>query len=124
MIFWLILGCAIKDGVEIVKIQNEYKKHVADMPPSEMSFEQNMATLYIQKSWEEYSNSQYQDALVLAQKSKEWLEKSRAAQQKQTQIESTQPLQTESEDKGSMVPSVDEPDKAPASEEKTSEDEK
>jgi len=93
MIAFFFLACAIKDGIEVVKIQHEYRAHAADIPLGEMTFEQSMATLYIQKSWEEYANAQYQDSLVLAKKSREWLAKSQAAQKESAKTASeTEPV--------------------------------
>lgn len=76
MILWLIFACAIKDGSEVLRIQKAYHEHVKETSSTELSFEQSMAKLYMQKSWEEYTNSQYQDALTLAVKCEEWLDKS------------------------------------------------
>lgn len=76
MIVWLILACAVKDGADVLRIQKSYHEHVQNTPASKLSFEQSMAKLYMQKSWEEYSNAHYQDALNLAAKSEEWLQKS------------------------------------------------
>ena len=76
MILWIALACAVKDGSEVLRIQQVYQEHVKKSPSKELGFEESMAKLYMQKSWEEYTNAQYQDALVLAVKSEEWLKKS------------------------------------------------
>jgi len=76
MMFLFMLACAVKDGADVLRIQNSYHEHVKDIPTEELSFEQSMAKLYMQKSWEEYTNAQYQDALTLAVKCDEWLQKS------------------------------------------------
>ena len=76
MMLWIAFACAIKDGSEVLRIQQSYREQVKEIPSEDLSFEQSMAKLYMQKSWEEYANAQYQDALRLALKSEEWLNKS------------------------------------------------
>ena len=99
MFLWVLLACAVKDGAEVLRIQNAYREHVKEIPAKELSFEQSMAKLYMQKSWEEYSNSQYQDAVSLANKSEEWLKKS---------IEKQNPPSEESADPVDEAPKTEE----------------
>ena len=77
MILHLLLGCVVKSTIELSKAKNVYEQAEqagkAEVYPYEMTYAHSLLT----KAWEEYSTANYDTANNLAQKSQDWVNKTR-----------------------------------------------
>ena len=92
MLMWLVLGCAVKSGVTVLKMDQQY----AEMNTAEnrrAQFEWAMAEEYRNKAKEEYASSQFEDAELLAAKSIDWMNKAqeRSSEETETTIKEDTP---------------------------------
>ena len=78
---WIVLtflGCAIKSGVTIMQAEKAYD--IADTVENHKAvYEWTMAESYMLKAREEYSNSSFESAEILAQEAMDWLGKAQNA---------------------------------------------
>ena len=70
-----ILGCSVKGTVELVKAERIYDLAQEQNLRDQDMFSWTMANSYLKKAREEYANSHYEQAAILAQRSSEWLVK-------------------------------------------------
>ena len=68
-----ILGCSVKGTVELVKAERIYDLAQEQNLRDQDMFSWTMANSYLKKAREEYANSHYEQAAILAQRSSEWL---------------------------------------------------
>ena len=77
MIFYLLLGCAVKSTIELSKAKKAYvlaeEAGKVDVYPYEMTYAHSL----LNKAWEEYSTANYHVANQLAQESQDWVNKTR-----------------------------------------------
>lgn len=72
MIFSILLACSIKSGVVMVKAEKMYQEKNTTENQSAV-YEWTMAESYLHKAREEYADSSFEDAEVLANKAMEWM---------------------------------------------------
>ena len=73
--FWffaLLSGCAVKSTVELSKARNAYRSAVLAEVDSD-TYAWTMAESYMTKAWEEYAESNYEDAEALAAEASKWI---------------------------------------------------
>ena len=78
VLLWMsVLGCSIRGTVSMVKAEQAYQqalsKRRVNKDNSDEIFIWTMATAYMKKSREEYSNADYQQSELLAEKAQSWL---------------------------------------------------
>jgi hypothetical protein len=85
MFVWLILGCSVKSGVAVWKMDQQYAE-LNTVQSRSAQFEWAMAEEYRDKAREEYASSQFEDAEDLATQSIDWMNQAvRAAEEKNKQ---------------------------------------
>jgi hypothetical protein len=71
-IFAMLSGCAVKSTVEFSKAKSAYNQAVLEEVDSE-TYAWAMADSYMKKAWEEYLDSDYEDAEILAKEATKWI---------------------------------------------------
>ena len=90
MFVWLILGCSVKSGVAVWKMDQQYAEFNTTESRS-ARFEWAMAEEYRNKAKEEYASSQFEDAEDLATQSIDWMNQAvLAAEEKNDESEAEQ----------------------------------
>ena len=78
---WIVLtflGCAIKSGVTIMQAEKAYDA-ANTVENRKAVYEWTMVDSYMVKAREEYANSSFEDAEILAQEAMAWMEKAEKA---------------------------------------------
>ena len=76
MIFLIaLLACSVKGSVELAKAERAYQLGQEQNLRDADMFAWTMANSYLKKAREEYANSSYEQAAILAARSTEWLNK-------------------------------------------------
>ena len=75
ILFIALLGCSVKGTVELVQAERAYQLGQQQNLRDKDIFSWTMANSYLKKAREEYANSNYEQASILAERSTEWLNK-------------------------------------------------
>ena len=75
ILLFAILGCSVKGTIELAKAERVYDLAQQENLRDQDMFSWTMANSYLKKAREEYANSNYEQASILAQRSSEWLVK-------------------------------------------------
>lgn len=86
MIFSILLACSIKSGVVMVKAEKMYQEKKTTENQSAV-YEWTMAESYLYKAREEYADSSFEDAEILATKAMEWMIASEEVEKPSTEDE-------------------------------------
>jgi hypothetical protein len=83
---WIVLtflGCAIKSGVTMMQAEKKYQ--VENTAENHRAiYEWTMVESYMFKAREEYADSSFEDAEVLAKEAMNWIEKAKTAEKNST----------------------------------------
>lgn len=119
MFLYFLSGCVIKSTVELSKAKNVYalaeEAGKVEVYPYEMTYAHSL----LNKAWEEYSMANYHTANELAQKSQDWVNKTRLGESERS-VGDTNPANKDlSQDKteGTKIP-LKEPSKSSKDERK------
>ena len=78
---WIVLtflGCAIKSGVTMMQAEKSYQ--MANTAENQLAvYEWTMVESYMLKAREEYADSSFESAEILAKEAMEWIEKAKNA---------------------------------------------
>ena len=87
ILFFAMLGCSVKGTIDLVKAERAYDLAQENKLSEVDVFSWTMADAYMKKSREEYANSNFEQAAILARKSQEWLEKIKPKSTQESSLE-------------------------------------